>query len=349
MQEYRSEAQSAGSWESEQVVQSASPTLIAVVIPAYRVRAHILDVISGIGPQCTRIYVVDDCCPEETGKFVSEHCQDPRVSVVYHAVNQGVGGAMMTGYSTAMDDGCDIIVKVDGDGQMDPSLIPSFTAPIERGDADYTKGNRFYDLTHIQRMPFVRRIGNLGLSFMAKASTGYWDLFDPTNGYTAIHRSALAMVSGSSISKRYFFETDMLFRLNIVRAVVIDVPMHAQYGDEVSNLKVSQVFGEFLFKHVRNLCKRIVYNYFLRDLSVASLELLSGCIMLVIGLVIGVVFWMHASTLGAPASAGAVMLPTLLIVLGIQLLLAFLAYDVASVPRYPLHRRLRIDRPRYRA
>ena len=141
-----------------------------------------------------------------------------------------------------------------------------------RGEADYTKGNRFWDLRRIHQMSLVRRIGNLGLSFMAKASSDYWHLFDPTNGYTAIHADVAGHLPLESISSRYFFEADMLFRLYTLRAVVVDVPVDAQYDDEVSGLKTSHVVGEFAFKHLRNFCKRIFYNYFLRDLSVASIE-----------------------------------------------------------------------------
>ena len=232
-----------------------APTMmktVAVVIPSYRVTAHILQVIAGIGSEVQHIYVVDDACPDGSGLLVESQCTDPRVKVLRHAVNQGVGGAVLTGYAAALDDNVDIIVKVDGDGQMKPELIPYFIAPIALGQADYSKGNRFYNLTHIRQMPPMRLIGNAALSFMAKLSTGYWTLFDPTNGYTAIHAKVARRLEFKQLSKRYFFETDMLFRLNTVRAVVVDVPMDAHYGDEKSNLRISRIFGEFLLKHMRN-------------------------------------------------------------------------------------------------
>lgn len=237
---------------------------IAVVIPSYKVTKHILDVIAGIDASVSRIFVIDDCCPEKTGKFVQRHCSDDRVIVLFHEENQGVGGAVMTGYRAAMEYGSDIIVKVDGDGQMDPVLIKYFVEPIANGEADYTKGNRFFDLENISEMPKIRLFGNAVLSFMSKMSTGYWDLFDPTNGYTAIHANVLRHIPFDKMSKRYFFETDILFRLNTLRAVVIDVPMDAKYSDEISNLKIHNVIGEFLFKHLRNAFKRVFYNYYLR-------------------------------------------------------------------------------------
>ncbi len=151
-------------------------------------------------------------------------------------------------------------MKIDGDGQMDPSLIPVFVFPIAAGEADYAKGNRFFDLETIRIMPKVRLFGNAVLSFMCKLSSGYWNLFDPTNGYTAIHADVARRLPFDKISRRYFFETDMLFRLNTLRAVVVDVPMEAKYGNEESNLKISRIVGEFFAKHVRNFLKRIFYN-----------------------------------------------------------------------------------------
>lgn len=314
---------------------------IAVVIPCYMVRNHILDVISRIGPQVARIYAVDDCCPDRSGDFIHSHCKDKRVSVVQHYENQGVGGAVMSGYLAAVEDGMEVIVKVDGDGQMDPCLIPDFVAPILAGQADYTKGNRFFDLEGVRTMPGMRLFGNAILSLMTKLSSGYWNLFDPTNGYTAIHADVARHLPFNKISRRYFFETDILFRLNTLRAVVVDVPMEAKYGDEVSNLKISKVIGEFFSKHVRNFFKRIFYNYYLRDMSVASIELPFGVALLGFGLLYGGYHWVSSAQAGVPTPAGTVMLSALPILAGIQFLLSFIGYDVSSVPVRPIHRSIR--------
>lgn len=313
---------------------------IAVVIPSFRVKAHILDVIAAMPSDVHRIYVVDDACPDRSGDHVEQNCRDERVVVLRHAENQGVGGAVMTGYRAASADQMDVIVKVDGDGQMDPALIRRFVKPILEGRCDYTKGNRFFDLEKVRQMPALRLFGNAVLSFMAKVSSGYWDLFDPTNGFTAIHGKVAAHLPYDKISRRYFFETDMLFRLNTLRAVVMDIPMEAKYGDEVSNLKISRIIGEFFFKHLRNVLKRIFYNYYLRDMSVASLELPIGLAMLVFGVSFGATQWMHSLRNGIATPAGTVMLAALPALLGIQLLLAFIAYDVNAVPQKPIHDRL---------
>lgn len=312
-------------------------TGIAVVIPCFRVVGHVAKVIAAIGPEVDAIYCVDDACPERSGDWIEQNVGDPRVRVIRHASNQGVGGAVKSGYRRAIADGALVIVKIDGDGQMDPALLPSFVAPILRGDADYTKGNRFWDLRQIAVMPLGRRLGNLGLSFMAKASSGYWNVFDPTNGYTAIHAAVAARLPLESISNRYFFETDILFRLNTLRATVVDVPMDASYGDEVSNLRPSRVLVEFAVKHLRNSVKRIVYNYFLRDLSIASLELVAAIALLGFGAVFGGWHWWHASLAGRATPVGTIMIATVSVVSGLQFLLAFLGYDIASVPRQPLH------------
>jgi len=213
---------------------------VAVVIPSFRVTQHIIEVIRAIPDSVWRIYIVDDACPDGTGNYVKSNVHDPRVKVIHLSENEGVGGAVMAGYKAALTDQADIIVKVDGDGQMDPSLIPDFIAPIVSGEADYTKGNRFYDLEMVKSMPGVRIFGNAILSLMTKLSSGYWNLFDPTNGYTAIHADACRHLPFQKISQRYFFETDMLFRLNTLRAVVVDIPMDAKYGDETSHLKISK-------------------------------------------------------------------------------------------------------------
>ncbi len=320
----------------------ATTMRVAVVIPCYKVKRHVLGVIAAISDRVERIYCVDDACPEKSGEFIREHAFDPRVRVLTHDKNQGVGGAVMTGYQAAINDQMDIMVKIDGDGQMDPALLTDFIEPIIRGEADYTKGNRFWELSQIKQMPLVRRIGNLGLSFMAKASSGYWDTFDPTNGYTAIHAKVASHLPFASISRRYFFETDILFRLSTLRAVVHDVPMDAHYADEESNLKISKIIGEFAYKHVRNLFKRIGYNYFLRDLPVAALQLVAGSVLLGFGAAFGGYHWASSSAAGTATPVGTIMIAILSLTTGLQFILAFISYDIASVPRTSIHRTVKL-------
>ncbi len=311
--------------------------LIAVVVPCYRVTLHILEVINAIPSFVWRIYVIDDACPDKTGDFVAQHATDKRIVILRNPTNLGVGGAVMRGYREAASEGATIIVKIDGDGQMDPALITKFVRPIATGQADYTKGNRFYDLRKIRSMPPIRILGNMGLSFVSKMSSGYWHVFDPTNGYTAIHAKLVERLPLEHISERYFFESDMLFRLNTIRALVLDIPMDARYGEEKSHLKIHRVLFEFSFNHCRNFCKRIMYNYFLRDMSAASLELVAGLALTLFGVLFGGLTWLNSVQTGVAAPLGTIMLSALPILVGFQLLLAFLSYDVNAQVRRPLH------------
>lgn len=313
---------------------------VAVVIPCYRVKSQVLDVLARIGPEVARVYCVDDACPEGSGDHIEKQCRDGRVQVLRHVENQGVGGAVMTGYRQALADGASVVVKLDGDGQMDPALIPAIVRPIAVGLADYTKGNRFYSLENLQGMPWLRLFGNAVLSFMTKFSTGYWDVADPTNGFTAVHARVLGLLSLDKIARRWFFETDMMFRLNTIGAVVVDVPMQATYSDERSNLSILRVLPEFLVRHLANYVKRIFYNYFLRGFSIASVELVLGLALSVYGVCFSLVKWHMAESRGELASAGTVMIGALSIILGFQLLLSFLNEDMRAQPRVTLQSRL---------
>ena len=316
---------------------------VAVVIPAFRVTDTILEVIELIGSEVGAIYVVDDACPDDSGALVRSECADPRVRVLVRETNGGVGAAVKSGYQAALADGCDVVVKVDGDGQMDPSLIPRFVRPIAAGEADYAKGNRFFNPEDVRKMPRGRLFGNAMLSFMTKASTGYWNLFDPTNGYTAIGAPALRLIPLDKIADGYFFETDILFRLATVRAVVVDVPMVAVYGDERSGLRIGSVIVPFIVGHVRVFAKRVFYNYYLRSFSVASLELLMALPLLLFGFAYGVSRWMAAASQGLAATSGQVMIASLPIIVGVLFLLSFLQFDIASTPSVPLARLLDED------
>jgi dolichol-phosphate mannosyltransferase len=246
---------------------------------------------------------------------------------------------LVTGYRAALADGAEIVVKVDGDGQMDPEFIQTLVRPIIAGRADYAKGNRFYDLELLRAMPRVRLIGNALLSLVSKAASGYWDVMDPTNGYTAIHRTALAALPLDKIDRGYFFESDMLFRLYTIRAVVRDVPMPAKYGDETSNLRIGRVAVSFPLKYMRAAMKRFFYSYILRDFNAASMQLLLAVVIGCAGVAFGIAKWVESNETGVPATSGTVMLAALPILVAFQLLLAALQYDIQNVPREPLQQR----------
>ncbi|MGW8248733.1 MAG: glycosyltransferase family 2 protein [Acidiferrobacterales bacterium] len=310
---------------------------IGVVIPCYNARKTIMSVISGIGPIVGNIYVVDDNCPEKTGDHVRRACADKRVKVLYTGSNKGVGGAVKLGYLSALDDKVDIVVKVDADGQMDPSRIEKFIQPIATGRADYCKGNRFYSPEALHSMPPIRIFGNAVLSFFTKISSGYWNLMDPTNGYIAIHSKVLEILPLQKISNSYFFESDMLFRLNTIRAVVVEVPMDAIYNGEKSSMAIGRTAVEFIYKHGSRFIKRIFYNYFLREFNIASLEILCGLALFFGGAWYGLYHWIQNSHLGVVTPSGTVMLSALPLLVGFQLLLSAMNFDISSVPRQPIH------------
>lgn len=312
--------------------------IIAVVVPCYKVTSHVVETLSEIGKEVSYIFVVDDACPDGSGKLVQERVSDPRVKVIFHEENLGVGGAMITGYRAALETDAEIIVKLDGDGQMDPALIGDLIAPIVNGHADYTKGDRLDSLTGLSQMPSIRLFGNAGLSLLTKISTGYWNITDPTNGYTAIHRDVLKVLPLDMLSKRFFFESDMLFRLSLYRAVVWDVPMQARYGTEKSNLSILKTLWEFPWKHFKNFHKRLFYNYYLRDVSAASIELPLGIVLWWFGLIFGIVSYNQSMETGVAATTGTVMISVVPLILGFQLLLAFVSHDVSAVPARPRHK-----------
>lgn len=312
---------------------------LAVVVPCFKETGHILKTLESIPPYVNRIYCVDDGCPEHTGRYVEENCADPRVEVLYHELNQGVGAATLTGYRAALANDAEVIVKIDGDGQMDASLIQQFVTPISEQRADYVKGNRFFFLEDLEAMPRHRIFGNALLSFMSKFSTGYWRIFDPTNGFTAIHADALRQIPFHKVNRGYFFESDMLHRLATIRAVVHDMPHRAQYGSESSGLSLLRVVPEFTLRHARNFVARIFYNYFLRDFQLASVEWLAGPVLILFGLVFGGYQWLDHIERSVEASAGTVMLAGLPLIVGMQLLLSAIGFDVDNQPKDPVHLR----------
>ncbi len=322
--------------DSKTLRKEADGASVAVVIPCHRETAHILDVLGAIGPAVERIFVVDDGCPDRTGEFVRANSDDPRVQVLVHERNTGVGGATVTGYRAAIESGSAVIVKLDGDGQMDPALISTIAEPVIGGRADYAKGNRFHQLDSVSEMPAVRLIGNLGLSLASKVSSGYWDIFDPTNGFTAIHASVAARLPLESMSKGYFFESDMLFRLGMLRAVVADVPMRARYGKEQSGIQLHKILPEFSFRHFVNTIKRVYFTYFLRDVSAATVQLVFGNLLFWFGVVFGLLEWFESRATGVPATAGTVILAALPIIVGSQLLISFVNHDTRNVPSAPI-------------
>lgn len=301
---------------------------VAVVIPSFKVSNQIARVIETLPPEIDHIIVVDDACPEQSGQ-VAKEIGNSRVEVIMHPENRGVGGATKSGYRLALQKGANIVVKIDGDGQMDPNQIRNLILPLLTNKADYSKGNRFYSLKTVKSMPKVRLFGNVALSFLSKISTGFYQIFDPNNGFTAISAEALSLVELSEVNERYFFESDMLYQVNAVGMRAVDVPMVAIYGDEISNLNIRHSISYFLIRHFRNTLKRIVLTYFVRDFSIATLQLVFGLVIGTWGTILGLQTWLRSMHSGIPSQPGTIVLVAILCITGLQLLLSFINYDIA--------------------
>lgn len=313
--------------------------VIAVVIPAYRAEQQILKVLSGIPVYVSFIVVVDDCSPDNTAQVVRD-IADQRVHLVSHQSNQGVGGAVLTGYDVACNLGADIIVKMDSDDQMDPAHIIPLIAPILNHRADYVKGNRFLHINELQKMPLKRRVGNGGLSFLTKVASGYWNIFDPSNGYTAIHSSVISLLETKKIHRRYFFETNMLIELGIIRAVIRDVYIPARYQNETSSLSEWKTLREFPPLLLAGFIRRSILQYFIRDFGVVSMLFLIGVLLSLFGSCFGAYQWYLSSQFDSPASTGTVMLAVLPLIIGFQLLTQALIVDIQNIPSEPIHKEI---------
>ena len=323
---------------SRDLSDRATGVRIAVVVPAYKCAKQIGPVLNSIPQFINHIIVVDDASPDHIEVEVNR-VEDERLIYIRHEQNQGVGGAMLTGYEKAIALGVEIILKIDGDGQMNVNDIPSLIRPVLDGRADYAKGNRFFYPHYLNRMPRLRLIGNIGLTFLAKVASGYWNIFDPTNGFTVIHRDVLRLLNKDHIYRRYFFESSLLIELNRVRAVVVDIPIPARYGDEESSLSVLNAFFEFPMNLFKGLMRRIYWQYFLYDFTAVSLFLILGTLLTMVGGLWGIYHWYISIRYDLVATTGTVMLAVLPIILGFQLLLQAIVLDIQNIPTTPIQKR----------
>ena len=310
-------------------------TTIACVIPVYNEERHIAAVIDSIPDLVHRIVVVDDASTDKTVDVIRQ-LNDPRIILVRQSINKGVGGAMITGYRTAMELGCDIMVKMDGDGQMDPLYLAALVKPVAAGMADYAKGARFHHLQALKKMPWGRLWGNIGLSFLLKAASGYWNILDPTNGYTALSRVALSRLPLDSLSNGFFFESDMLIALAKIRAVVVDISIPARYGSEKSHLSPMRSLVSFPWQLLKGFCSRILWQYFLLDFNVCSVFMISGSVLVAFAGSFGSYHWIKNFANQVVTPTGTIMIAALTAILGFQLLLQSIVLDVQNIPRSPL-------------
>lgn len=304
---------------------------IAVVIPSYNAADSLPAVIRGIPDFIDHIVVVDDGSADQTAD-AARKTLDRRLTVLVHEKNQGVGGAVLTGYRKAADLGFDVLVKMDADGQMKPELLPSLLDPILKGRAHYAKGNRFGDPASLEAMPALRRFGNALHSFLTKLASGYWHIFDVTNGYTAMLSHTFKRLDSKKIARGYFFETGLLVELNLIEARIEDVEMPPVYEGEKSHIRVHRLATEFPVLLIRGLLRRFYIRYLLRDFNALTLCALCGIPLFLFGVTYAFMLWNVPPHPGEPTPAGTVMLAALPIILGFQLILAALILDVVFTP-----------------
>ncbi len=305
---------------------------IAVIIPCYKVSKQIKGVLLSIPEFIDDIIVIDDACPENSGNTAKELNQD-KTHVIYHEKNEGVGGAVISGFKKAIELNSDIVVKMDGDNQMDSNNIAKLVLPLINNRADYTKGNRFNDFKALAGMPKIRLFGNGVLSFAIKAASGYWNVMDPTNGFCAISSQSLQNLNFHKIDRRYFFEIDMLINLNLMNNVIQDIPISAIYKDEISNLNMWYVTLTFPLKIVKGLMKRIFFKYYIYNFNMASIYFLIAVPLLLFGSFLGVYRWRIGIIENIENNPGTIMLAALPIILGMQFLLQAISIDINNIPK----------------
>jgi dolichol-phosphate mannosyltransferase len=305
---------------------------ITVVLPCFNVCDQIQAVVETIPDYVDRIIAVDDASSDTTLQ-VLRSLSDPRLVVIAHSRNLGVGGAMITGFQKGAELGSDILVKVDGDGQMNSSLMSSLLDPIIEDGFEYAKGNRLRDRRALKSMPTMRRFGNFTLTFLTKMASGYWHIMDSQNGYVAICRATWLMIDPDTISNGYFFENDMLVNLNILRARVKDVPMPAIYQGEPSSLLVRHIIPIFTWLLLRRTLYRFTVKYVVQDFSPIALFILAGLPLFIWGVGFGAYAWWHSAREGVFASTGVVMVSVLPLLIGFELLLNALVLDIHESPR----------------
>jgi glycosyltransferase involved in cell wall biosynthesis len=305
---------------------------IAVVMPAHNEERFIGDAIRALPALVDHVVVVDDCSTDNTVGVVRA-LADPRVALMATAKNSGVGGAMKVGYRHTSSLRADFIVKMDADGQMSPDDLPALLDGIIERGAEYSKGNRFLTHSALSAMPRHRLFGNIVLTFMTKLASGYWHIFDPQNGYTAIRRTTLELIDLDRINDGYFFENDMLSQLYLQRARVVDVDIPARYGKEESGVRVFRVASSFPLLFFGKFLRRIYDRYILRDFSPVALFLILGVLLFGWGAAFGLYLWIRSFVTMELTKTGTIMLALLPLILGFQLLLQGLVLDIQESPR----------------
>ncbi|MGK5091015.1 glycosyltransferase family 2 protein [Deltaproteobacteria bacterium TL4] len=263
---------------------------IGVVVPCYNVSHLIGKVIENMPGFVDYMVCVDDHSDDNTYETIEHYAQhDARVILIAHPENQGVGGAIGSGYLWTRERNIDISVVMAGDAQMDPKDLEKIVKPVLEGKADYVKGNRFYDPAVLTKMPRIRLIGSIILSFLTKIASGYWHIADSQCGYTAMALHVLKTIEPKDIYKRYGMPNDLLVTLNIQDFSVVDVPVNAVYGvGEKSGIRVRIVIFTIAWLMIKLFTKRMIYKYVYKSFHPLVLLYFYGFPAFIIGVFSGI-------------------------------------------------------------
>jgi glycosyltransferase involved in cell wall biosynthesis len=302
---------------------------VAVVVPAYDEEELIADTLRSVPEFVDRIYVVDDASDDATAER-AEAVGDPRVEVIRHDRNEGVGAAIVTGYRRAIEDAIDVTCVMAADNQMDPYDLETLVRPVARGQVDYAKANRLFTGEAWKLIPRMRYLGNAALSFLTKIASGYWHLADSQSGYTAVALPTLRALDLERVYPRYGFPNDMLVHLNVVNARVRDFPSRPIYGvGERSGIRYHRVVPKISWLLVKAFFWRMREKYVIRDFHPLVLFYALGFLMTLAGLVLGGIELGYRIA-GYEVSVGTVVLIALLLISGTQFTLFAMWFDMES-------------------
>jgi glycosyltransferase involved in cell wall biosynthesis len=302
---------------------------VAVVVPARDEEALIGATIDGIPEFVDRIYVVDDASGDGT-VAAARATGDGRVQVIAHERNEGVGGAIVTGYRRAVADGVDVACVMAADNQMDPADLKRIALPVARGEVDYTKANRLVSGEAWRAIPRTRYLGNAVLSFLTKIASGYWHVADSQSGYTAASREILAQLDLERVYRGYGFPNDMLVHLNVWNARVRDVTARPVYGvGETSGIRYRRVVPRISWLLIKGFFWRMREKYVIRDFHPLVLFYALGFLMTLVGLGLGIAETV-LRILGNEVSVATVVLVALLLTFGSQFTLFAMWFDMES-------------------
>jgi glycosyltransferase involved in cell wall biosynthesis len=301
---------------------------IAVVVPCYNEETQILRVLMTMPAEVDRVYVIDDASPDNTAPVIRDYQpQDQRVQLIVHPVNQGVGGAIATGYKAALADGMACTVVMAGDGQMDPADFGAICEPVLSGAYDYAKGNRLFSGEAWDMIPRVRYLGNAMLSLLTKIASGYWHVADSQSGYAAISLKALKAIDWDLMYKRYGQPNDLLVRLNIAEMRVTDVPIRPVYGiGEKSGIRPLRMIPRLSWLITRLFFYRMLRKYVIQDFHPLVFFYMAGLVMFPLGSLFGLYLLGERLFVG-PIAGTSAMFAAFLTIMGLQFLLFAMLFD----------------------